>query len=174
MYGTTNKNQEVDNLERYDIRHYVTTFILELERLEGMPLTMSKPSELSRIKDLLNIPGDTPFKSTLDFRSRELHWDSQSIDFRYSNLGKNKGAIFYFLCNGCGKRARYLYSSPLLCEPRCRRCCRIPYRQPNRKVRELSRLIRKDYLSSEAKYMLMKRAGIDRNDIQNYLSDIDR
>ncbi len=174
MYRNTNKNQEVDSHERYDIRHYVTLFILELERLEERPITMNKPSEVSRIKDLLNISRGTTFKSPLDFRSRELYWNSQSIDFRYSNLGKNKGAIFYFLCNGCGKRVRYLYSSSLLCEPRCRRCCRIPYRQPNRKVRGLSRLIRKDYLSSEAKYMLMKRAGIDRNDIQNYLSDIDR
>lgn len=173
MYTDEKENPISGDLERYDIRDYISTFLIELAELERNPIKLRTIGEASRIKELLNIPENTTFKSTLDFRSGEPYWHRQEVDFTPSNLGRSRGFIFYFICNGCSRRTKYLYSHSLLCEPRCRQCYHLPYRQLNRKTRSLSRLIHKDYLPSEAKYMLMKKLNISRNDIDNYLSDFD-
>lgn len=172
MYRDTRPRS--DNYDRYDIEDYVAIFIIELEQLEKAPVRLRSPGEASRVKELLNAPESSLFKSIPDLRSGVPYWNEQQVDCLPSNLGKNRGYIFYFICNGCGKRTRYLYSSSAMYGPKCRQCCRLPYKQQNRQTRSLSRLIHKDYLPSEAKFMLLKRLKITKSEVLDYLSELDK
>lgn len=168
MYRNNKRKLHTD-VERINISDYMRGFVCELSQKENSPVKITRPFEAERIKGLMNISANTTFKSIADFRSGIPFWDEQKVDFVPSNLGK--GFIFYFLCNNCGKRVKNLYFPSMVEEPLCMRCCRLQYKQPRRKQRVLSELLGRNYLSTEHKYMAMKKLGITRDDIENYLSD---
>lgn len=119
--------ETLSRINRINITEYVKTFLLELTQLEKRRfININRSSEASRIKGLLNIPDNTTFKSIADMRSGIPYWDEQRVDYVASNLGR--GYIFYFVCNGCGRRAKYLYEYNTTLSPLCRVCCRITYR----------------------------------------------
>jgi hypothetical protein len=171
MYRETNKKKSVIDAERIVIADYLRAFLDELAQKEGKRREIKLGFQAESIKGLMNMPKNTAFKSINDIRSGYPIWYEQEVDFVPSNLGKNKGFIFYFICNGCKRRTKYLYFPSMINEPLCRICCRLQYKQPNRRTRALSRLSNKEYLSTEQKYALMKRAEINKGDIDNYLSD---
>jgi len=150
---------------RISITDYVATFIQNMRQKEGRVFDTRHPANVAYMKELLNDPKYTTFKSVRDMSTRFYHWDRQDVDYVTSNLGSGRGAIFYFRCNGCYGRVKYLYEYSPLSSPLCRYCCGIKYKQPTRKGRSLSRIFRKPYLSSDDKYTLIKRAGITREDI---------
>jgi hypothetical protein len=123
------KNKEVrERFHRIDIAEYVRTFLLELARLEKKPfIKLNSLSAMDRVKGLLNIPENTTFKSLSDIRTGFPYWEEQQVDCIGSNLGR--GYIFYFICNGCGRRSKYLYEYSMTLSPLCRVCCRITYRR---------------------------------------------
>lgn len=170
MYGD-NDNNSIAGVERIDITNYLKIFLEELYALEQRSIDLKTKGGATRIKELMNISKNTVFKSLNDFRSSQPYWEEQEVDCISSNLGKNKGFIFYFICNRCKRRVKYLYFLFSLDVPLCRLCCRLQYVQPGRKTRMLSTLINRKYLSTEAKYMIMKKLGITKSDIENYLSD---
>jgi hypothetical protein len=158
----THKKKEVlDRIERIDISNYVTQGIFELRR-KGYVFDMRNPLELDRLRDMLNDSKNTMFKSTVDFNEGLPFWHEQKVDFIRSNLGK--GAVFYFRCNQCHKRVKYLYEYSMCYSPLCRTCCRLGYTVPTRKGRGLSRMLRKPYLSSDDKQWIIKYAGIIKED----------
>ena len=164
MTTYTHKKKELLNrIERLDITDYTRNGIMELER-KGYRFNLSHPLEAERLKQLLNDPQNTSFKSMRDMQGFYF-WHEQKVDFVYSNLGSSKGCVFYFRCNNCNRRVKYLYEYNSCYSPICRKCCRLGYKYPNRKEQGLSRLIRKPYLSSEDKQRLIQLAGITREDI---------
>ncbi len=170
----THHNKEIpQRMERRDITDYIRTGLLHLQQ-KGYRFNLSHPLEVKRLQELLNDPRNTTFKSAKDVSSGFCYWNEQRVDFIPSNLGKEHGFIFYFLCNSCHRRVKYLYEYNLCYSPLCRTCCRLKYKAPSRKARELSRLIRKPYLSVEAKYMLIKKAGIRKEDIPDDLNNYER
>jgi len=171
MYMETNKKEPIIDTDRITISEYLRVFLAELAIKEMCEIKINSRSQAERIKSLINIPKNTVFKSLAGFRSSIPYWHEQEVDFVPSNLGKNKGFIFYFICNSCGKLRKDLYFPSMISEPRCRTCCRLQYKQPNRKARSVTRIINKSHISSDDKYMLMKKLQINMHDIKNYLSD---
>lgn len=165
MYGTPKKKPKLTILERKDITDYVRSFVLHVRHGEGRVLKASHRGMAEYMKGLINLPENTTFKSMRDFRDGYYFWHDQKVDFVPSNLGQDRGFIFYFVCNGCGRRAKYLYEYSTIESPLCHVCCRLHYPAPSRRARDISRLLRKPYLSSEAKYMLIRRAGITAEDV---------
>lgn len=170
MYGENNNNS-IAGVDRVYVNDYLRTFLRELSELEHRKIDLVTKGGALRIKELMNIPQNTTFKSLNDFRSGQPYWDEQEVDCIPSNLGKNRGFIFYFICNRCRRKVKYLYFLSSLDAPLCRLCCRLQYNQPGRRTRMLSSLVNRKYLSTEAKYMIMKKLGINKGDIDNYLSD---
>lgn len=123
------KKEILNRTQRIDISEYLRTFLLELSNLEAKPVRFNTWFEAERIKGLLNIPKNTRFKSVMDMRMGFPYWDEQRVDYVPSNLGSKRGYIFYFICNGCEKRVKYLYEYDTLCSPLCRTCCRITYKR---------------------------------------------
>lgn len=156
-----------DELERINITDYVRQFILHIAKKEGRSLSASHLGGAMHMKDLLNRPEYTSYKSVRDPKDGFFYWDEQKVDYMLSNLGRGRGYLFYFICNGCGHRVKYLYEYNLCFSPLCRVCCRLRYHTPKRKMQDISRIIRRPYLSSENKHFLVRIAGITHDDIPN-------
>ena len=118
-------------MKRIDTSDYVRTFLFDLSQIEDRKVNVNRVSEAERVKGLINIPMNTSFKTLSDIRSGVPYWEEQKVDYIASNLGR--GYIFYFLCNHCGRRVKYLYEYDMTLSPLCRVCCRITYRRERRK-----------------------------------------
>src|SRR3989344_4028033 len=55
------------------------------------------------------------------------------IKLTYTKSNLNKGFIFWFICNLCGRRVRYLYFPPNSEVLACRTCHRLAFRKKNKK-----------------------------------------
>ena len=129
-------------LERIDITEYIRGCIQHIytQNRRGK-LTIRTQSEAERLKTLFNDRHNTTFKSMADIRHGRPYWDEQLVDYVPSNIGG--GYIFYFICNDCGRRVKYLYFYSYLYSPLCRKCVRLPYRQATRPERRVSRYMRR-------------------------------
>ena len=166
-----NKQRTINDIERIDIKEYIRTFILTIQRNEGRSINANHLGGSMHMKDLLDRPEYTRFKS---FKSLDgfHYWNEQKVKYVPSNLGRGRGYIFYFICNGCRRNVKHLYQESLCETPVCRICSRIGYQAPKRKARELSRLLRKDYHSTEEKYYFAKKMGIGKEDIDEKKIDM--
>lgn len=154
----------MERAERLDITDYVQTFMLNFKQKKGVLLKINYFDGADYLKQLLNSP-ENKICSPLESINEFFYWSPQKVDFIPSNLGKNKGYVFYFICIYCETRVKYLYKYRTYESPMCRTCCKLGYVPPSRRARNISRLIRKPYLSSEAKYLIVKYAGITKKDV---------
>lgn len=155
----------VDEFPRINVSDYVRAFRRHIEHTQGRTIRGNHRGEAEHLRELLNIPENTTPKSFRDIQTGEYFWGEQRVEFVPSNLGNGRGQVWYFYCNRCGSRVKHLYEISMLSSPLCRTCCRLSYKQPKRKQRALSRLLNKPYLSSEAKYAIIKHAGITKEDV---------
>ena len=134
------KNKSLlSRVSRVNSTDYVRTFLLELAVLEKKPyIQLNSPAVAERIKGLLNIPKNTTFKSLSDIETGLPYWDEQLVDYIDSNLGQ--GYIFYFICNRCGRKVKYLYEYDMTRSRLCRICCRFEYRRSKHTARKLTYL----------------------------------
>ncbi|KKR46468.1 MAG: hypothetical protein UT82_C0012G0015 [Parcubacteria group bacterium GW2011_GWB1_40_14] len=162
-----------DEVEYWDIRNYLHLFLRDLAEKDnslGKKLHVTDEWDAQRIKEIINIPKNTSFKSFADIRTGQPYWHEQEVTYIPSNLGKKKGFIFFFICNGCEKKVRRLYHRELVDSPVCRECCRLRYKKTNRSQRNVSRLLRRPILSTEAKYTVLeelKKKGVTSEDVRN-------
>lgn len=164
---------DMDEAECWNIRNYLHIFLRELAEIEnrlGKKLRITDEFDAERIREMMNIPKNTVFKSFADIRTGIPYWEEQKVTYVSSNLGRKKGFIFFFICNGCEKRVRRLYYRELTDSPVCHVCCRLRYKRPNRTRRNVSRLLNREYLPSEAKYVILrelKKKGVTSEDIRD-------
>lgn len=152
--------------DRINITDYVHTFVRAYNKKYGVKLKTGYLGGAEYLKRLLNASQDkvAPYLEKLEGL---FYWNSQRVDFVPSNLGENKGYLFYFICAYCDSRVKLLFRRKIGEQPACRTCRDIGYKptQSRRQVRRLSRLIHKKYLHSEDKQALIKYAGITKEDI---------
>jgi len=160
MYGRRRTEDEIAYARR-DVSDYIRDFVLYMRNF-GRVFDLRNQREVQNMLQMLNEPNNT---SLFGRSIGDYQWGQQRVDFVPSNLGR--GFLFYFRCMGCNRRTKYLYAFTDLAKPLCHHCCRLKYRQPGRKERDISRLLRKPYLSGEAKYTLIKRTGITIEDVTN-------
>jgi len=166
MHSPSLKKTIDNTYPRINIKGYVKTFIRNIREKEGRVFNTKHAGEIAYMKELLNTPAYTTFKSAKDLWTGDYYWNEQKVDYVRSNLGR--GYIFYFKCNGCGRRVKDLYRYSELNSPVCRTCCGLGYDTPSNKSRELIRLLRKGHYPiypSEVRWMIAKRAGITKEDI---------
>jgi len=126
-------------IERIDIYDYLRTFLRELSNKEEKQTEIKTELDALRVRDLMNIPANTTFKSLEDIRNEQPYWKHQKVDCIPSNLGRSRGYLFYFICNSCGRRVKFLYFHTYLESPMCRKCYRLPYTKSPYNQRKLSR-----------------------------------
>lgn len=125
------KNSEITNrLQRIDITDYLNKFIFSRRKEDWWwSPKLNSLKQAIEIKDLLNDPANTSYKSLRSLDGTP-YWHIQLVDFISSNLGEGRGYLFYFICNGCKDRVKYLYEYSMCETPLCRQCCRLRYRKP--------------------------------------------
>ena len=168
MYKPNNVKTYIKATECIAIKDYLDEFLESF--YPNTRVRIRHNGEAMVVKEQINMPQNTMFKTPNGFGGQS-YWYEQKVDYVDSNLGSGKGVVFYFICNRCNRKAKYLYRLSYTDEPLCRVCSNLRYGQPNRKPRALSRLFNKPYLSSLDRYTIMKRANITKGDIENYLSD---
>lgn len=167
MYVPQNIKTNIRAIDRIQIEDFLSHF---LQMSGPFGVKMRNRGEADVIREQINLQNNPQFWhiKSIDGHS---YWSNQKVDFVESNLGAERGVIFYFLCNSCNRRTKYLYFLSYTREPLCRICYNLKYNQPNRKTRSLSRILHKPFPSTEDKYKIMKKIDPTKEDIKNYLSD---
>lgn len=125
----THKNKEVLNrIVRIDITDYIQQFLIERKKIELFTPKIANLEQVSYIREELNRAENTTFKSFKDLHGL-YYWNVQKVDFVPSNLGEDRGFLFYFVCNGCERQVKYLYEYSSCESPLCRHCCHLKYRK---------------------------------------------
>jgi hypothetical protein len=142
MLALRNKyeKRKIAILDRIDATDYIRRCVLEIFK-NPRKLTIRTRSDADHFKSVFNDPKNTTFKSMRDIQTGDPFWNRQLVDYALSNLGR--GFIFYFVCNWCKRKVKYLYLDTYLDAPLCRKCSRFPYRQPTRPERKISRYLRR-------------------------------
>jgi hypothetical protein len=70
-------------------------------------------------------------KEEINGQIKESKKNTVQLTYTKSNL--NKGFIFWFICNGCGQKTRFLYFPPNSEDLLCRNCHRLTYEKNNKK-----------------------------------------
>ena len=151
-------------MKQVDISKYLDTFLSVQKRKEWwIPCPVRTLNEAMQIKEYMAISTKPWFKTLqIEFSG----WSRQSVDFVTSNLGESHGFIFYFVCNRCNRRAKYLYEYDVNESPLCRRCCRLSYKPKlTKKMSRLSHFFKKPYFSTEDRIAIVKLAGITKEDL---------
>ena len=130
MHSSSTTRTVNNTYPRIDIGDYLREFIMDIRKREGQVFKTNHSGEVSYLKELLNTPKNTAFKSVRDFNTGIPFWNEQRVDYVPSNLGNGRGYIFYFICNNCSRRVKHLYEYSTLESPLCRTCCRLGYDTP--------------------------------------------
>lgn len=97
------------------------------------------------VKDLLRqIEMGTSFNLKQEKDGEVEYSEPNKVKMTYTKSNLGKGYIFWFICNICGRRIRYLYIPPNSQITACRICHRLTYEQQNdnKRFRSLNRLFR--------------------------------
>lgn len=95
----------------------------ELGWLEGSRIR--NEAEADTLLSWINTGGAKSYNALLNIQSQHDNW--QQMTYIPSNLGHRKGYIFYFICNGCEERVKYLYMLKSSSIFRCRECNNLRY-----------------------------------------------
>jgi len=71
------------------------------------------------------------FTQTVNNETYQSKPNPINLTYTKSNLGK--GFIFWFICNGCGRKVRFLYFTPYSEELLCRNCHHLAYEKQNKR-----------------------------------------
>lgn len=120
------RRPSVHEMDRVDSFAFVPAFIEEFNELAPGVLPnghVTTEDDAQIIKHYLNTPPTTIFFESLNaIQVSRQEW----ITFDYVQSNLNNGYIFYFVCNGCDGRVRYLYQRDYA--RMCWRCQGLKYR----------------------------------------------
>ena len=122
-----------NQLEKINVSDYLGECLIHLHRLYDVPDRVVTEEQAELVKAVLNNPENT-FSASITSMYDEPFWGRQEVDYVPSNLGENRGYIYYFRCHNCLRRVRHLYSNSMQDAPSCRHCFRLKYRHKSRKA----------------------------------------
>lgn len=133
------ENSQINNVSVF-VRH---NYLLIRDKLKekGRDLNLNKEEDVQMFIDLVkqSITVNLRQENNGDVSCTE-HMNPMNLTYTRSNLGK--GFIFWFICNLCGRRVRYLYFPPNSEVMACRRCHRLAYKNQNESNSTFRRMMR--------------------------------
>ncbi len=93
------------------------------------------------VKDLISeIESGTTFNLRQGNGTGTNFTEQNKVKLTYSKSNLGKGFVFWFICNICSRRVKYLYFPPNSTVLACRNCHRLTYNKQNesKKVRNFS------------------------------------
>jgi len=96
------------------------------------------------VKDLISeIEGGTTFNLKQQNGVNTEFTEPNKVKLTYTKSNLDKGYVFWFICNICGRRVKYLYFPPNSTVLACRNCHRLTYDKQNesKRLRPFRRLL---------------------------------
>ncbi len=122
------ENSQVNNVSVF-VRH---NYLLIKEKLKekGEDLDLNKEEDVKLFVKIVEQGVTVNLKQEKNGEvSTTEYMNPMKLTYTKSNL--NKGFIFWFVCNLCGRKVRYLYFPPNSEVMACRRCHRLAYKKQN-------------------------------------------
>lgn len=125
------ETRQINLAYRISSTAFIAGLIEEIRETDNIHSTWLQDSRVSDEKeadiivDIVNNPTVPQYCAILNIQGQ--HDYTQQITYVPSNLGRGKGYIFYFICNGCGQNTKYLYMLANGSIFRCRGCNRLRY-----------------------------------------------
>lgn len=163
MYTSLSKNLQPSDFRPIKAADYIRAFVWEARCTKGRILRARNRVEAEDMKNYINDSRNATGKPLRDLKHDICYWHKQEVDFTPSNLGK--GFVWHFTCGGCNRRARHLYEYDPAETSLCRECCKIPYSQPTRKERKISKMIRMPYYTPDMKRRVIRLMEITEEDL---------
>lgn len=128
----TFEGRRIDTAYRISSTDFIVGFINEVRFNKGTQLDWLEDSRIRsewEANTLLEWINNPDFKKTNNslLNIQGTHDYRQQMAYIPSNFGRGKGYIFYFICNGCERRVKYLYMLKNSSIFRCRECNKLRY-----------------------------------------------
>lgn len=127
------KKPVVENSQRTDvsvfIRHNYLQITDQMKRISQKKLDLNNEEDVKLFIELIEKGVKLNLKQENNGEASYTEWNSVKVTYTKSNL--RKGFVFWFICNICGRRVRYLYFPPNSEVLACRVCHRLAYRKQN-------------------------------------------
>lgn len=108
----------------------------------GVSLTLNNEKDIKDLISMIELNSKFNLKKEVNGDYEYSEPNSVKLTYTQSNLGN--GFVFWFICNLCNRRAKYLYFPPNSTILACRRCHRLSYEKQNasKKYRDYFNLLR--------------------------------
>lgn len=135
------KRPIVENCAKISVSSFVRKVLIDLNKLSGrMPTDLSKEES---VREFVRYINSRPSAFIAEINNPENRSENQTLRLTYTPSNLRRGFIFWFVCSGCGRKARHLYATPHCHILMCRRCHRLNYKSQNAsRDREVAHLIR--------------------------------
>lgn len=122
------KRPLVENCEIVRASTFLRACLFEFEYIKNLNLDLRKEED---VKKLIEIVNKTVYLTSKNLLENNEIKNPVQITYTRSNL--KKGFIFWFVCQGCFKKASLLYFTPYSNNFLCRNCHRLTYEKNNTK-----------------------------------------
>lgn len=136
------KRPLVENSQRVSASICVRNFLFELDsKAIGRTFNLNNEEDIKNLLQRIEI--GTTFNLKQEKGEEEEFTKPNSVRMTYTKSNLGKGFVFWFICNICGRRVKYLYFPPSSQVLACRICHRLAYenQNENKRLRILSRLL---------------------------------
>lgn len=142
------KKPVVENAQRTNISVFIRHNYLQIQdRVKSIgkdPLDLSNETDVQTFIRILE-EGVT-LNLRQDNNGETSFSEPNKVHITYTKSNLSKGFVFWFVCNCCGRRVRYLYFPPNSEVLACRRCHRLAYKKQNENRPNLFRKIVGEYI----------------------------
>lgn len=139
------KRPIIENSQRISATVFVRNFYLELIR--KVPAGKRDKHGLTKeefVKDLIKkVESESTINLKQEVNGKIEFTEQNKVKMTYTRSNLGKGFIFWFICEVCGRKVRYLYIPPNSQVSACRACHRLAYdcQNDNKRSRGLNRLL---------------------------------
>jgi len=134
-----NKKPLVEECHAIRVSNLIRSLYLQVKdyykNIYRKDIDLKDEESVKKFIDLIKDTYKVNLTQTINNETKQTKPNSINLTYTKSNLGK--GFILWFICNGCGKKVRFLYFTPYSEELLCRTCHRLAYRKQNLKKDKL-------------------------------------
>lgn len=127
------KKPVVENSQRTSasvfVRHNYLEMIEQMNRMGKPRLDLNNERDVELF--VKTIEESIKLNLKQEVNGEVVFTEANSIKLTYTKSNLGKGFVFWFICNICGRKVRYLYIPPNSHILACRACHRLAYRKQN-------------------------------------------
>jgi cell division septum initiation protein DivIVA len=130
-----NKRPIIEECQALRVSNTIRSLYLEAKKyykhIYKEELDFNNEESVKKFIDLVKDNFKVNLIQTTNDKTHQTKPNPINLTYTKSNLGK--GFIFWFVCNGCGRKFRFLYFTPYSEELLCRNCHHLAYEKQNKR-----------------------------------------